>query len=75
MSPRSLCLDSMRVLGVTEVMAGPFSYTTLRADVGADVVKVEKPGGDDIRGIGPPFLNGESAAFLQINRNKCSTRC
>jgi crotonobetainyl-CoA:carnitine CoA-transferase CaiB-like acyl-CoA transferase len=61
----------MKVLDLTQVMAGPFC-TMLLADMGADVVKVEKPGGDDIRGIGPPFINGESAAFLQINRNKRS---
>ena len=71
MSHRSLPLDGMRVLDLTQVMAGPFC-TMLLADMGADVVKVEKPGGDDIRGIGPPFINGESAAFLQINRNKRS---
>jgi crotonobetainyl-CoA:carnitine CoA-transferase CaiB-like acyl-CoA transferase len=45
----------------------------LLADMGADVVKVERPGmGDDTRGYGPPFLNGESAYFLSINRNKRS---
>ncbi|MCH7802117.1 MAG: CoA transferase, partial [Chloroflexi bacterium] len=47
--------------------------TMLLADMGADVVKVEKPGGgDDTRRMGPPFVNGESAAFLGINRNKRS---
>ncbi|HBD82782.1 MAG TPA: formyl-CoA transferase, partial [Dehalococcoidia bacterium] len=47
--------------------------TMLLADMGADVVKVEKPGGgDDTRRMGPPFINGESAAFLGINRNKRS---
>lgn len=71
MTFRSLPLDGMKVLDLTQVMAGPFC-TMLLADMGADVVKVEKPGGDDIRGIGPPFINGESAAFLQINRNKRS---
>lgn len=71
MTSRSLPLDGMKVLDLTQVMAGPFC-TMLLADMGADVVKVEKPSGDDIRGIGPPFINGESAAFLQINRNKRS---
>ncbi|MDA1349138.1 MAG: CoA transferase [Chloroflexi bacterium] len=71
MTPRSLPLDGIKVLDLTQVMAGPFC-TMLLADMGADVVKVEKPGGDDVRGIGPPFINGESAAFLQINRNKRS---
>ncbi len=51
------------------MMAGPFC-TMLLADMGADVVKVEKPDGDDIRRSGPPFIEGESAAFLGINRNK-----
>jgi crotonobetainyl-CoA:carnitine CoA-transferase CaiB-like acyl-CoA transferase len=45
----------------------------LLADMGADVIKVEQPGkGDDTRGYGPPFLNGESAYFMSINRNKRS---
>ena len=71
MKPR-LPLDGIRVLDLTQIMAGPFC-TMLLADMGADVIKVEKPnGGDDIRGIGPPFINGESSAFLQINRNKRS---
>jgi crotonobetainyl-CoA:carnitine CoA-transferase CaiB-like acyl-CoA transferase len=45
----------------------------LLADMGADIIKVEKPtGGDDTRRMGPPFMAGESAAFLQMNRNKRS---
>ncbi|MCI0658320.1 MAG: CoA transferase, partial [Acidobacteria bacterium] len=60
------------VLDATQVMAGPFC-TLLLADMGADVIKVEKPqGGDDSRTFGPPFIAGESAAFLAINRNKRS---
>ena len=62
-------LDGMTVLDTTQVMAGPFC-TLLLADMGADVIKVEKPDGDDSRRIGPPFINGESAAYLGINRNK-----
>ncbi len=64
-------LDGVTVLDCTQVMAGPFC-TMLLADMGADVIKVEKPGGDDSRRMGPPFINGESAAFLGINRNKQS---
>ena len=64
-------LDGMTVLDCTQVMAGPFC-TLLLADMGADVIKIEKPGGDDSRRMGPPFINGESAAFLGINHNKRS---
>lgn len=70
--PNDLPLDGVKVLDLTQIMAGPFC-TMLLADMGADVVKVEKPaGGDDTRRMGPPFVNGESAAFLGINRNKRS---
>lgn len=65
-------LDGIKVLDLTQFMAGPFC-TMLLADMGADVIKIEKPdGGDDIRRSGPPFVNGESAAFMGINRNKRS---
>ena len=64
----SAALDGVKVLDLTQIMAGP--YCTM---MGADVVKVEKPnGGDDTRRMGPPFIEGESAAFLGINRNKRS---
>ena len=62
-------LEGVVVLDCTQVMAGPFCAMLL-ADMGAEVVKVEKPGGDDARRMGPPFINGESAAFLGVNRNK-----
>ena len=53
-------------------MAGPFC-TMLLGDMGADVIKIEKPdGGDDVRRSGPPFVAGESATFLNIGRNKRS---
>ena len=61
----------MTILDATQVMAGPFC-TLLLADMGADVIKIEKPDGDDSRRIGPPFIGGESAAYLGINRNKKS---
>ena len=65
-------LSGVRVIDVTQIMAGPFC-TMLLGDMGADVVKIEKPdGGDDIRRSGPPFVAGDSAAFLNIGRNKRS---
>lgn len=65
-------LDGIKVLDLTRVLAGPYCAMML-ADMGADVVKVERPGaGDDTRAFGPPFLNGESAYFMSINRNKRS---
>ena len=62
-------LAGVKVLDYTQIMAGPFCGMLL-ADMGADVIKVEKPGGDDSRRMAPPFIEGESAAFLAINRNK-----
>lgn len=65
-------LDGVRVLECCQVMAGP-TCGMLLADLGADVVKVEKlPGGDDTRSYDQPQVNGESAAFLAMNRNKRS---
>jgi crotonobetainyl-CoA:carnitine CoA-transferase CaiB-like acyl-CoA transferase len=65
----ALALDGMRVLEITQVMSGPFCGLLL-ADLGADVIKVEKPEGDDSRRMAPPTINGESVAFMAINRNK-----
>jgi len=65
-------LDGLRVLDLTRILAGPLCGQML-GDMGADVIKVEPPGaGDDTRAWGPPFVNGESAYFLGINRNKRS---
>ncbi len=63
-------LAGMRVLELAQIMAGPTAGMML-ADMGADVVKVEKlPGGDDSRGYREPRINGVSAPFLILNRNK-----
>lgn len=65
-------LDGIKVLDMTRVLAGPYC-TMLLSDMGADVVKVERPGaGDDTRAFGPPFVNGESTYFMSVNRNKRS---
>jgi len=65
-------LKGMRVVDLSTSIAGPYS-TQLLADLGASVIKVEKPGtGDDARHWGPPFLHGESPWFLSVNRNKQS---
>jgi formyl-CoA transferase/CoA:oxalate CoA-transferase len=63
-------LEGITILDLTRVLSGPYC-TMLLADMGARVVKIEQPGkGDDTRAWGPPFLEGESAYFLSINRNK-----
>lgn len=75
----TLPLDGLRVLDLSRILAGPSCTQTL-GDLGADVIKVERPGvGDDIRGWGPPFLKDlegndtrESAYFMSTNRNKRS---
>jgi crotonobetainyl-CoA:carnitine CoA-transferase CaiB-like acyl-CoA transferase len=69
-SPHPGPLAGMRVLELAQIMAGPTCGMML-ADLGADVVKVEKlPGGDDARGYREPRINGVSAPFLIMNRNK-----
>jgi len=75
-------LDGIRVLDLSRVLAGPWS-TQILADLGADVVKVERLGtGDDTRGWGPPFLHdpqgndsADAAYYLAANRNKRSITC
>ncbi|MDY6878607.1 MAG: CoA transferase [Chloroflexota bacterium] len=72
-------LEGIRVLDLTRALAGPYC-TMMMGDLGADVIKVERPGrGDDSRGWGPPFVGqpygpypGESAYFIAANRNKRS---
>ena len=65
-------LHNITVIDMTEAMAGPYAAMIL-GDLGADVIKIERAGvGDSSRGWGPPFINGESAYFLSVNRNKRS---
>ena len=72
-------LEGLRVLDLTRVLAGP-TCTQVLGDLGAEVIKIERPGaGDDSRGMGPPYLKDkqgqetrESAYFLSANRNKLS---
>ncbi len=67
-----LPLQGIRILEVSRLVAGAYCSMIL-ADLGAEVIKVEQPGvGDDTRQLGPPFINGESAYFLSLNRNKMS---
>ncbi|MEO1307286.1 MAG: CoA transferase [Pseudomonadota bacterium] len=62
-------LTGMKVIELAHIMAGPACGMML-ADMGADVIKVEKPDGDDSRRFLPPDIKGESAAFMMMNRNK-----
>jgi crotonobetainyl-CoA:carnitine CoA-transferase CaiB-like acyl-CoA transferase len=79
---RMNALDGIRVLDLSRVLAGPWCTQTL-ADLGADVIKIERPGsGDDTRSWGPPFLKdregadtAEAAYYLGTNRNKRSVTC
>jgi crotonobetainyl-CoA:carnitine CoA-transferase CaiB-like acyl-CoA transferase len=64
-------LERVRVLDFTRLFAGPLC-TMMLADLGADVIKVESPGGDDARYFGPPFLGGEGMNFMALNRGKRS---
>src|SRR5881296_979322 len=70
--PMALPLVGLRVVDLTKDFAGPFC-TMILADLGAEVIKVEKPGlGDETRAWGPPFVDGQSYYFLSLNRGKKS---
>jgi formyl-CoA transferase len=64
-------LSGIRIIDFSRVLAGPYC-TMLLADFGADVIKIESLDGDDTRQWGPPWLDGESAYYLSVNRNKRS---
>src|SRR5437588_1407865 len=65
-------LSDVVVIDLSRVLAGPYC-TMILGDLGATVIKVEQPGkGDDTRHFGPPYIAGESAYYLGLNRNKRS---
>ena len=65
-------LESILILDLSRALAGPYCSMML-ADMGAEIIKIEMPGrGDDSRSWGPPFVEGESAYFMSVNRNKKS---
>src|SRR5262245_41535695 len=68
-----LPLEGIRVIEVAQNLAGPYCGQIL-ALLGADVIKVERPEGDDTRSWGPPFLDGEGSSFLAVNMGKRSVK-
>lgn len=64
-------LDDVLVLDLSRVLAGPYC-TMILGDLGANVIKIEHPAGDETRRWGPPFVQGESTYYLAVNRNKRS---
>ncbi len=70
MTHSDLPLAGIRVIDFSRVLAGPYC-TALLGDLGAEVIKIEPPGGDDYRAVGP-FVDGKSGLFSAMNRNKQS---
>ncbi len=64
-------LKGVRVIDLSRILSGPFCTMTL-GDMGAEIIKIESPDGDDTRVWGPPFIEGESSYYLSVNRNKKS---
>ena len=67
--PNTGALAGIRVIDLTRVLGGPYG-TQVLGDHGADVIKVEPPGGDEVRDWGPPFRDGTASYFVGVNRNK-----
>ena len=71
-TPAATPLEGLHVLDLSRVLAGPYA-TQILGDLGAEVWKIERPGsGDETRAWGPPFVDGTSAYYLSVNRNKKS---
>ena len=64
-------LDGIKIIDLTQAMSGPFA-TMLLGDLGAEVIKVEPPDGDQTRSWAPPYMDGLSSYFMSTNRNKKS---
>ena len=67
----ALPFEGIRIIDMSRILSGPYC-TMFFGDMGAEVIKIEPPQGDDTRKWGPPFVGGESAYFLSVNRNKKS---
>ena len=67
---KNLPLKGINIIDLTKVLSGPYA-TLLLSDLGANVIKVEQPGGDDSREFGP-FINKKSCYFITLNRGKKS---